>query len=323
MFGKAPPPPPPPPPPPATPRILQTLISSMDQPTPETMAFIAVFTFILGYLIISQVFSNSKKPAPPCSPQSFCSAFDKGDIKALKRLNTSKLVTRLVVRSEKEFAEQLADRTNARLNSKQAVFVTPAASWIDWLESTQQAGKDSPSRSYKALDFVGWESSDISWAKNAKKSAKIYVWTEGEDEAWPATWDSVFDQVVPTCARGASTFEFAKGVSKPASWWHDDSAENVRFADLCSRLRKEIADLGSKWPRDSSVGVPEALEARTEDQPKMCRQALKNILYLDTLFAGDGFTRNKKGEKKAAELIAMTNCLADLKDFAVASLGLV
>ena len=106
------------------------------------------------------------------------------------------------------------------------------------------------------------------------------------------------------------------------SRWSPDAVENDRFVAMCAGpLRDSIMEVA--YEEDRTVGVPEVLSARPEDQALKSRQALRNILYIESLFAGDGFTRNAKGETKAAEMIVMTKSIAELEAFENMNLGRV
>ena len=77
------------------------------------------------------------------------------------------------------------------------------------------------------------------------------------------------------------------------------------------------------FARDKTVGVREVLAAPLAEQPRKLRQALQNILYLEELYAGDGYTYNKAGARKAPEMLVKTQRLADLEDLEVIDLGQV
>ena len=251
--------------------------------------------------------------ASPCSPRDFKRLFEQGDLGALEQLDCSTLTTRLVVRTPADFAEKKA----TRLNSKQVCFVTPATSWVEWAAG-MGTGDDEMAAS--GLDFVGWEKEDIELAASKGRHARIYVWDGGAGVgSCAATWDLVFDEVLPRCARGAATFVLAPGQARPAAWWDDEPGENQRFVSLAQRLRRDIEAVA--WQKDESVGVPEVLAAEEEDQPLKARQALRNILYLEPLFTGDGFTRNFAREVKAPELLVDTKALAELEGLEVIDLG--
>jgi hypothetical protein len=261
------------------------------------------------------------------SPRRFRALFEARDPHALRELDCTALVTRLVVRSESDFAAQLGDRAGTALNSKQAVFVTPASSWVEWLAAQPAApSAASAASAADALDFVGWNPDDVDWARSAKRCAKIYVWRAAADGAGlaPATWDLLFDTVLPACAAEAPSFVPPNG-ELPAAWWHmDDPAENDRFVALARHHSRAIAALKpGDYARDKTVGVREALAAPLADQPRRVRQALQNILYLEEPYAGDGYTYNKVGARKAPEMLVKTQRLADLAELEVIDLGQV
>jgi hypothetical protein len=245
---------------------------------------------------------------------------EQGDLGALQQLDCHALVTRLVVKSPSELAEQLESKETTRLNSKQMVFATPATSWLDWGTSI---GPSPDERAASALDFVGWERDGIDWARKEGLHARLYVWEGGAGASSGsslATWDLVFDEILPRCARGGATF-LAKGQDKPKGWGDEDTGNNEKFVALAQRLRGAIEVV--EWKKDPCVGVPEVLAAAEEEQPCKIRQALRNILYLEPLFKGDGFTRNQAGEKKAAEMIVETRALAELEGLQFVELGAV
>eukprot|EP00936_MAST-01D_sp_MAST-1D-sp1_P001164 g1164.t1 len=267
---------------------------------------------------------SAPKTAALASPMRFRTLLEQRATHTLRELDCTSLVTRLVVRSESDFAMQLADRAGTALNSKQVVFVTPASSWIEWLE--KQPAAPAAVSAADALDFVGWSEGDIEWARSANLSAKIYVWraaANGADLA-PATWDELFDTVLPACAADALAFAPPNG-KFPAAWWHmGDAAENERFVALARQHRRSIMALKpGDFARDKTVGVREALAAAPAEQPRKVRQALQNILYLEELYAGDGYTYNKAGAKKAPEMLVKTQRLVNLEDLEVIDLGQV
>ena len=245
----------------------------------------------------------------------------KGDQDALAQLqqhDTEALVTRLVVRTEEEFENQLANPSQTRLNPLQVVFVTPAASWVKWLGEARGHASTAAS----ALDFVGWEKAEIEWAQGEGKCGRIYVWVDEEAAGCAGTWDLVFDRLLPECAVGAADFLASTVDSRPSAGWSDDAAENERFVAMARGLRREVEEVADV--KDTKVGVPEALAATsTAEAPLKVRQCLRNLMYLGDLFAGDGWTRNKAGERKAAEMIVETRCLSDLDGLEVIDLGKV
>ena len=104
---------------------------------------------------------SAPKTAALASPMRFRTLLEQRATHTLRELDCTSLVTRLVVRSESDFAMQLADRAGTALNSKQVVFVTPASSWIEWLRNSRRRRPPSPA---DALDFVGWSEGDIEGA---------------------------------------------------------------------------------------------------------------------------------------------------------------
>ena len=151
----------------------------------------------------------------------FRRAWEAGDLAALQKVDCSRLVSRVVVKTEEQFAAQLSKKEGTKLNSKQCVFVTPASSWIDLLEAAKKGGRNATVRAADALDFVGWDRETITRAQDEKLIAQLWVWSEGGEvtarEA--ATWDFVFDSVLPACAKGAAIFVPPGGLPKPKAWY--------------------------------------------------------------------------------------------------------
>ena len=128
------------------------------------------------------------------------------------------------------------------------------------------------------------------------------------------------------CAAGVADFTATAatgyGWSRPKAWWSDDAAENDRFVTMARGLRREVQEVACV--KDPAVGVPEALAAASTAEALLkVRQCLQNLMYLDVLFTGDGWTRNNAGERKAAEMVVETRCLSDLDGPAAIDLGKV
>ena len=114
--------------------------------------------------------------------------------------------------------------------------------------------------------------------------------------------------------------------SLPNAWWAADPEMNAEFVRLAQALRDDVAAVpfSAEGMVDKSVGVREVLAATgTDDAALKVRQALKNMFYLDVLFAGDGFTRNAEGEVLCRELLVPTKRLSDLVDLQTIDLGRV
>jgi hypothetical protein len=215
------------------------------------------------------------------------------------------------------------------------VFVTPAASWVTWgMTNANSSGK---AKAASGLEFVGWNQDDIDWAHKEGFSASIFVWEDPElanGNNRIALWDFVFDILLPECEASAATFKPLDGTPLQKAWWVVDDPEmnsmNAKFVRLSQTLRDNVkaVPFSAKGMVDKSVGVSEVLASEQvlkekNDLALKVRQALKNMFYLDTLFAGDGFTRNRQGEKLAPELIVTTKRLSDLTDLETIDLGKV
>ena len=247
----------------------------------------------------------------------------------LADLDLSHLASRLIVDTENKLQDRVARPAASALNSKQVVFVTPAASWVNWGRARSSNGGRAAA---SALAFVGWDQEGIEWARSKDYSARLFVWEDPDLanglERTP-TWDFVFDVMLPECEAGAAAFKplaSAPRTPLPNAWWAADPEMNAEFVRLAQALRDDVAAVpfSAEGMVDKSVGVREVLAATgTEDAALKVRQALKNMFYLDVLFAGDGFTRNAEGEVLCRELLVPTKRLSDLVDLQTIDLGRV
>ena len=270
-----------------------------------------------------------------CTAARFRELVEQADWKTLRELDTSCLASRVIADDQTNLHARLSSPSEYSLNTKQVVFVTPTSSWIDWgeqLDSTTVSSEGS-SKAAKALDFVGWNTDDIEWARSSNKSAMIYVWEDPElaERDCTATWDFVFDFVLPECAAGAASFKTTKGkeprwaVIKEPLLVTSPSVDN-EFVRIAQTLRGKVStvplnEADIKEAKD--VGSLEVVQAAESDRPLKVRQALKSMFYLETAFAGDGFTRNRAGVRCAPELIVSTRRFSELEQLEGIDLGKV
>ena len=221
-----------------------------------------------------------------------------------------------------------------RLNSRQWVFVTPASSWVaepgaGGPPNSVVAGADGRS----ALDFVGWGNEGIELAIKAGKACRIFVWRDSTGRDATATWAHVFDTVLPAAAASATDqdscwdLQAAIGVpdftidSNGKPLWSPVAPVNQKFVKALCRepLRSEITQVAQPWDSDPEKGVERWLDA---PGAVAARQVLQNILYVDPLFRGDGFTYNNAGERKAREMLIETQAYASLDGLVWIDIGL-
>ena len=262
-----------------------------------------------------------------CTATRFRELVEQADWTKLRELDTSCLASRVVTDDQTNLHARLSSPSEYSLNSKQVVFVTPTSSWIKWgeqLDSTS-ASSDGSSKAARALDFVGWNTDDIEWARRSNKSAMIYVWEDPEivERDCTATWDFVFDFVLPECAAGAASFKAPEGKKPPR--WSSPSADN-EFVRIAQTLRDKVSAVTlneADLEEAKNVGVPEVLGAEESDRPLKVRQALKSMFYLEGAFTGNGSTRNRAGEDCAPELIVSTRRFSELEQLEGIDLGKV
>ena len=311
------------------------MISSIPAPSNISSKFAVAAGLTVGagtFFASSMTTCEAQAPSPArCTASQFKDLLVNARWTDLHNLDLSHLATRLIVKTDEELQDMHARPTAHALNSKQVVFVTPAASWVKWGMTTAS----SSSKAVSGLEFVGWPNDGIDWAHKEGLSASIFVWEDPDlanGNKRTALWDFVFDVLLPECKASAATFRPLGGTSLQKAWWVVDDPEmnsmNAKFVRLSQTLRDKVAAVpfSATGMVDKSVGVREVLEASLEknnDVALKVRQALKNMFYLDILFAGDGFTRNVQGDKLAQELIITTKRLSDLMDLETIDLGKV
>lgn len=237
------------------------------------------------------------------SPQMFKELYGTDRQGELKPEACSRLMSRLHVGPAEQY-ETLNENTT--LNSRQFVFVTPAASWL-----SQDRNKAAA-----ALDHVGWDPEDIVEASEKKKEARLWVWEAGADvTAASATWDRVFACLKEAAQSGTKLTQDHK--QRPV--WSSDDAKNQQFVAWVCERRSEIEALQG-WKQNSQMGV----EAFWENPSVLhARQAINQLLWVGPLFKGDGYTYNKNGEKKAPEFLVRTQTFAQLSGLCYVHFGVV
>lgn len=236
------------------------------------------------------------------SPSTFKALFGSDRQQELEPVACSRLMSRLQVALPEKYEAQ---SKSTPLNSRQFVFVTPAASWL-----SQDRNKPAA-----ALDHVGWDAEDIVEASDLKQEARLWVWEANADVSEAsATWDRVF-AVLKECAQTGSSF--AKDCEEPV--WSGDDAKNQQFVTWVCERRSDIEALqGWKWNSGINIDAfwenPSVLHAR---------QAICNLLWVGPMFKGDGFTYNKNGEKKAPEYLVKTQTFAELPGLCQIDFGVV
>lgn len=221
------------------------------------------------------------------------------------------------------------------LNSKQFVFVLKAEDVVDLVG----AG------SGHVLAAVGWDKQGVAEAHAGGEAVYLVIFAvEDDDGGMPqaeevtkelrylngceraddalATWDHIFDHVLPFAARTGHQGFSSQGM------WTADPLLNMQFLRQAQSFRREIQGW-SFLPeqRDSTVGVAECQQteenevgsstslpslspAAKEDVVLRTRQTLHNLFYLNPLFRGDGYSYTAQGERKARELLIPTTDLS-------------
>lgn len=237
------------------------------------------------------------------SPQEFVKLYASDGKEKLRTKDCSRLMTRLQVNTPEYYRNQ-TDSTP--LNSRQYVFVTPAASWLSQDHTKPVA----------ALDHVGWNHEDILWAHDNSLSARLWVWeVDREESEAVATWDYVITTLGEAAQTGTSLTEDKKGIPL----WSKEPEKNLNFVAWVRDRQSDIEALQG-WEQDDNMGVD-----KFWDNPSVlaARQAVCHLLYIAPLFKGDGFTYNGQGERKAPEFLIKTQSFGELTSLAHLDFGLV
>lgn len=237
------------------------------------------------------------------SPSVFKEFFGSDRQRELEPIACSRLMSRLQVALPEKYEAQ---SKNMPLNSRQFVFVTPAASWL-----SQDRNKPAA-----ALDHVGWDTEDIVEASDLKQEARLWVWEANADVSEArATWDRVFTVLKESAQTGTAWATDDDG----RALWSEDDGKNQRFVAWVCERRSDIEALQG-WEQNSGMSVDAFWESPSVLH---ARQAINHLLWVGPLFKGDGFTYNKNGEKKAPEFLVTTQTFAELPGLVHVDFGVV
>jgi hypothetical protein len=143
----------------------------------------------------------------------------------------------------------------------------------------------------EAFKFAGYSEKEIAEQKKEGKKAVGIVW-QGEvklDDSIRATWDRVFNAVLPTAAKNMHELLSEKAT---ASIWSQSSEKNSAFVSEVSAIRLNVEKLdAAAWSDQQLTTVETFLQSKSaEEKPKLARQALNNLFLLGRGFKGEGST---------------------------------
>lgn len=158
------------------------------------------------------------------------------------------------------------------------------------------------------LDAIGYPSDYVEQLIEKKTQFKLILFKN--TTAQPATWKNVINAV-------AKAYPTISGKLEA----QEQNFERDSFAAVQKLNETAFAEINKEGPEAPNFINLKRLEERKGTEWEV-RAFLYNVIHLNELFSGDGFTRNENGSKGFKEYISDQIKIDDLKDLQIVDLPL-